>query len=228
MSKNSTIFEKTDESIFYDSSIALRHHLIEIKFHDRIFSDAESQLVTRQTQRQCVIKSRYKRLFSKCTSIKCFAVHQDTWYMQSALCLVIWLLWFKANVTLNDFLRRFATKQCCHKNLCNITCHCERFSAYPEKRQHVACFWLELKNSQRCCQNFASQPGSAMGCYTGTIFSATSLQIVSLKSLSVTLSYTKENATWTNQKTTLLLNRWPRTITETMAIATKFMKFFAD
>ena len=36
---------------------------------------------------------------------------------------------------------------------------------------------------------------------------------------------TKENAIWTNEKTTLLLNVWPRTITETMATATKFMKF---
>ena len=30
----------------------------------------------------------------------------------------------------------------------------------------------------------------------------------------------------TNQKMTLLLNRWPRTIAETMATATKFMGFF--
>ena len=46
----------------------------------------------------------------------------------------------KANVTLNDFLRRFVTIRCCHKHRCNVTCHSERFSAYPEKRQHVACF----------------------------------------------------------------------------------------
>ena len=55
---------------------------------------------------------------------------------------------------MNDFLRRFATIRCCHKNRCNVTYHCEGFSAYPDKRQHVACFWLEFKNSQWCCQNF--------------------------------------------------------------------------
>ena len=35
-----------------------------------------------------------------------------------------------------------------------------------------------------------------------------------------------ENAILTNQKTTLLLNGWPRTIAETMATATKFMRLF--
>ena len=30
----------------------------------------------------------------------------------------------------------------------SLTGHCERFSAYPEKRQHAACFGLELKNFQ--------------------------------------------------------------------------------
>ena len=60
----------------------------------------------------------------------------------------------EADVTLNDFLRRSATMRCCHKNRCSVKCHCERFSSYPEKRQHVAYFWLELENSQRCGQNF--------------------------------------------------------------------------
>ena len=40
-----------------------------------------------------------------------------------------------------------------------------------------------------------------------------------------TVIQTKENATLTKQKMALLLNGWPRTITETMATATKFMKF---
>ena len=34
---------------------------------------------------------------------------------------------------------------------------------------------------------FVSQPGSAMTCYTGTIFNATSLQIVSLKTVQCAL-----------------------------------------
>ena len=45
----------------------------------------------------------------------------------------------KTNVTLNDFLR-FATIRCCYKIQCNVTCHCERFSADLEERQHVAYF----------------------------------------------------------------------------------------
>ena len=69
----------------------------------------------------------------------------------------------KANVTLRDFLRRFATMRCCHKNWCNVTCHCELFSAYPVARI------------------LSNQPVFAMVCYTGMIFNATSLQIVSLK-----------------------------------------------
>ena len=40
-----------------------------------------------------------------------------------------------------------------------------------------------------------------------------------------TVIQTKANAIKTNQKTALLLNGWPRTIAETMATATKFMKF---
>ena len=40
-----------------------------------------------------------------------------------------------------------------------------------------------------------------------------------------TVIQTMKNAILTNQKTTLLLNGWPRTIAETMATATKFMKF---
>ena len=40
-----------------------------------------------------------------------------------------------------------------------------------------------------------------------------------------TVAQTKENEIYTNQKTALLLNGWPRTIAETMVTATKFMKF---
>ena len=40
-----------------------------------------------------------------------------------------------------------------------------------------------------------------------------------------TVIQTNENVILTNQKMALLLNRWPRTIAETMATATKFVKF---
>ena len=40
-----------------------------------------------------------------------------------------------------------------------------------------------------------------------------------------TVISTQKNAIQTNQKTTLLLNGWPRTIAEIMATATEFMRF---
>ena len=47
----------------------------------------------------------------------------------------------RTNVSLNDFLRRFATIRCCHKNQCNVTRRCEQFSAYPEK-EATRCVFL--------------------------------------------------------------------------------------
>ena len=40
-----------------------------------------------------------------------------------------------------------------------------------------------------------------------------------------TVIETKENAVQTNQKSTLLLDGWPRTIAKTIATAIRFMKF---
>ena len=95
--------------------------------------------------------------------------------------------WSQANVTLNDFLQRFATIRRFHKNWCNVTCRCEQFFAYSEKSNTLRLFYWSSKTRNDVARILSSQPVSAMGCYTGTIFKATSLQIVRRKSFSVTL-----------------------------------------
>ena len=58
---------------------------------------------------------------------------------------------YSVKLVSHDFLRQFAKIRCCHRKKCNMTCYCERFSAYLEERQHNACFSFEFKNLQRCC-----------------------------------------------------------------------------
>ena len=60
---------------------------------------------------------------------------------------------------------------------------------YPEKRQHVACFDWGSKTRNDAAIILSSQSVSAMGCYTRTIFNATSLQIVPLKIIQCDITF---------------------------------------
>ena len=86
----------------------------------------------------------------------------------------------KANVTLNKFLRRFATIRCCHKNQCmNVTAN--DFLRILKRGNTLHVSDQSPKTRNRLREFLLSQPVFTTACYTGKIFNVTSLQILSLK-----------------------------------------------
>ena len=88
--------------------------------------------------------------------------------------------------------------RCCHKDQCNVTCHCERFSAYPAKKVFLIGVQKLATMLPEC---LSSQTVFAMTCDTGTVFIKTSLQIVSLKIVQchitfICIEYIAKNAGW--------------------------------
>ena len=72
----------------------------------------------------------------------------------------------KVNVTMNDFLRRFAMIRCYHKNQCNVpgTCHCERFLGILKSGNTLRVFNWSSKTCNNVAWIFSSQPVFGMKC----------------------------------------------------------------
>ena len=65
---------------------------------------------------------------------------------------------------------------------------------------------------QRCCLNCCSQPVFAMSCFTGMIFNAISLQIVSLKIVQCNISFrpAKASSPYSHTNRRICLQRCPK------------------